>query len=87
MDGEEGGGGEAEVEGGGIGVGDIERMKMIWNKSGRIHGCYGYIYIIALLFEPIMIPDWDKGYMGGSRPTWFKLSVIQDISIELLEYK
>lgn len=44
-------------------------------------------YIIALLFEPIMIPYWERGYMGGNRHTWFKLSVIQDISIELLEYK
>jgi hypothetical protein len=78
MEGEEGGGGEAEVDVAGIGVGGIEKDAE-WDYDYDVEetGEDSWLIrcIIALLFEPIMIPYWDGSYMGGNRPTWFTLSV------------
>lgn len=74
---EEEGDGEAEgVDGGGIGVGDIEdaeREIMTRKKSGRRTDrlddsrlfTITHYFFFFLLFEPLMIPYCYGGYMGG----------------------
>lgn len=73
---EEVGDGEAEVDGGGIGAGDIESMLngiiiMMREKSGKKYTAARDLWLlrdmIALLFEPIIDTlTGDGGYMGGN---------------------
>lgn len=74
---EEEGDGEAEgVDGGGIGAGDIEdaewdhdaeeiREKNRLDSGPMVVTIIHLPFFFFLLFEPLMIPYWDGGYMGG----------------------
>lgn len=88
---EEAGDGEVEVDEADIEVEGIEGVECDYDtersqeKGSTTRSSWLLRYIITLLFEPLMIPYWDGGYMG--RNPWFASSVIEEISISLWTWK